>query len=106
MQSTAPLQQAWRGRKRQTCGQHLPSSIQGEWLAIDNQKNKILAPLCLASYLEANWLQKLETKHCLLRRSYFCSHVCVCVFVCVFVYVCVCVVSQFDLSIKNKTTFL
>ena len=47
----------------------------------------ILASLCLASYLVANWLQKLETKHCLLRRSYFCSYVCV--------------VSQFDLSITK-----
>ena len=54
MQSTAALQQGWRGRKRQKCSQHSPSSIQGEWLAIDNQKNKILASLCLASYLEAN----------------------------------------------------
>ena len=30
--------QAWRGRKRQASGQHLPSSIQGEWLAIDDKK--------------------------------------------------------------------
>ena len=40
------------------------SSIQDEWLAVGDQKNIILASLCLASYLEANWLQKLETKHC------------------------------------------
>ena len=60
--TTAP--QAWRGRKRQAYGHHLPSSIQGEWLAIDDQKNKILASLCLASYLVANWFQKLEKKHC------------------------------------------
>ena len=41
-------------------------------------KNHILASLCLASYLLENWLQKLETKHCLLCRSYFYSYVCVC----------------------------
>ena len=58
------FEQAWRGRKRQARGHHSPSSIQGEWLAIDDQKNNILASLCLASYLAANWLQKLETKHC------------------------------------------
>ena len=49
--------------KKAECG-HDSSSIQGEWLAIGDQKNIILASLCLASYLEANWLQKLETKHC------------------------------------------
>ena len=46
--------QAWRGRKMQTHGHHSPSSIQGEWLAIDDQKNNILASLCLASYLAVN----------------------------------------------------
>ena len=69
-------QQAWRERKKHAYGHHLPPSIQGKWLTIDDQKNYILASLCLASYLAANWLQKLETKHCLLRRSYFCSFVC------------------------------
>ena len=48
------LNQAWRGRKRQTRGHHSPSSIQGEWLATDDQKNNILASLCLASYLAVN----------------------------------------------------
>ena len=80
----ALLDQAWRGRKRQVHGHRSPP-IQGEWLTIDDQKNNILASLCLASYLLANWLQKLKTKQCLLCRSYFCSYVCV--------------VSQFDLSI-------
>ena len=80
--------QAWRGKKRQARGHHSPPCIQGEWLTIDDQKNNILASLCLASYLAANWLQKLETKHCLLCRSYFCSYVCV--------------VSQFDLSITKQ----
>ena len=61
--------QAWRERKRQACGHHSPS-IQGERLAIDDQKNNISTSLCLASYLAVNWLQKLETKH-------FCSYVCV-----------------------------
>ena len=56
--------QAWRERKRQARGHHSPPSIQGEWLAIDDQKNNILVSLCLANYLAANWLQKLETKHC------------------------------------------
>ena len=74
--------QAWRGRKRQARGHHSPPCIQGEWLTIDDQKNNILASLCLASYLAANWLQKLEAKHYLLRRSYFCSCACVCVCVC------------------------
>ena len=31
------LQASW-GRKRQVYGHHLPSSIQGEWLAINDQK--------------------------------------------------------------------
>ena len=88
--------QAWRGRERQTRGHHSPSSIQGEWLAIDGQKNNILASLCLAGYLAANWLQKLEIKHCLLHRSYFCSYVCVCV------CVCACLVSQFDLFVTKQ----
>ena len=82
------IMQAWRKRKRQARGHHSPFSIQGEWLAIDGQKNNILASLCLASYLAANWLQKLERKHCLLRRS-----VCVCVGARARVFV----VSQFDL---------
>ena len=59
---------------------------QGAWSLL-----AILASLCFVSYLVANWLQKLEIKHCLLWRSYFCSYVCV----------CVCVVSQFDLSITK-----
>ena len=45
-------------------------------ITIDDQKNNI-ASLCFASYLAANWLQKLKTKHCLLHRSYF-SYVWVC----------------------------
>ena len=32
------FEQAWRGRKRQARGHHSPSSIQGEWLAIDDRK--------------------------------------------------------------------
>ena len=32
------LYQAWQGRKRQARGHHSPSSIQVEWLAIDDQK--------------------------------------------------------------------
>ena len=77
-----------------------PPSIQGEWLAIDDLKNNILASLCLASYVAANWLKKLETKYCveaiLLRKSYFCS--------CVSHNVCV--VSQFDLSITKQNYLL
>ena len=73
--------QAWQRRKRQARGHHLPCSIQGKWLAIDDQKNNILASLCLASYLAANWLQKLETKHC----AYYAEVISVlmCAFVCV-----------------------
>ena len=48
--------QAWRGRKRQARGHRLPS-IQGEWLTIDDQKNNLLASLCLVSYLAVNWLE-------------------------------------------------
>ena len=86
--------QAWRGRRRQLCVHHSPSSIQGEWLAIDDQKNNILASLGLASYLVANWLQKLETKHC----AYYVEVISVlmCVFVCV--CVCVCVVCYLSLN--------
>ena len=32
------INQAWRGTKRQERGHHLSSSIQSEWLAIDDQK--------------------------------------------------------------------
>ena len=85
--------QAWRERKRQARGHQSPSSIQGEWLAIDDQKNNILASRCLASYLAVNWLQNLETKHCVITH-YFCSYVSVCV--------CVCMVSQVDLSITKQ----
>ena len=81
--------QAWWGRKRQEGGHHLPP-IQGEWLTIDYQKNNILTSLCLASYLVANWLQKLETKHLFITQKLF-----------LFFCVCVCVVSQFDLSIRK-----
>ena len=70
--------QAWRGRKRQACGHQSPSSIQGEWLAIDDQKNNILASLCLASYLAANWLQKLEMKHCAYYAEVISVLMCVC----------------------------
>ena len=83
--------QAWQGRKRQARGHHSPSSIQGEWLTIDDQKNNILASLCLASYLAVNWLQKLETKHCIYYAEVISVLVCVCVCVCVCVFVCLCV---------------
>ena len=39
--------QVWQVRKRQARGHQLPSSVQGEWLAIDDQKNNILASLSL-----------------------------------------------------------
>ena len=32
------INQAWRRRNRQERGHHSPSFIQGEWLAIDDQK--------------------------------------------------------------------
>ena len=86
--------QAWRERKRQARGHHSPSSIQGEWFAIEDQKNSILASLCLASYLAVNWLQKLETKHCVYYAEVISVLMCVCV--------CVCMVSQFDLSITKQ----
>ena len=90
--------QAWRGRKRQAHGHHSPSSIQGEWLAIDDQKKKnILASFCLASYLAANWLQKLETKHC----AYYAV-------ISVLMYVCLCVwygISVWFIYNKTKLTF-
>ena len=77
--------QAWRGRKRQACGHQSPSSIQGEWLAIDDQKNNILASLSLASYLTANCLQKLETKDC----AYYTEVISVLMYMCL----CVCGIS-------------
>ena len=70
--------QAWREGKRQAHGHHSPSSIQGEWLAIDDQKNNILASLCLASYLAVNWLQKLETKRCVYYAEVISVLMCVC----------------------------
>ena len=81
------MSQAWQGRKRQGCGHHSPPSIQGEWLTIDDQKNNILASLCLASYLAANWLEKLKTKHCFYVEV---------------ISVLMCVLSQFDLSITKQ----
>ena len=68
--NTIAHKQAWQGKKRQAHGYHLPPSVQGEWLTINDQKNNILASLCLASYLAANWLQKLKMKHCLLRKLF------------------------------------
>ena len=75
--------QAWRERKRQARGHHSPFSMQGEWLAKDDQKSNILASLCLASYLAVNWLQKLETKHFVYYAEVISVLVCVCVCVCV-----------------------
>ena len=89
--------QAWQGRKRQARGHHSSSSIQGEWLAIDDQKNKILASLCLASYLVTNWLQKLQAKDCAYYAEVISVLMCMCV------CVCVCsMVYQFDLSITKQ----
>ena len=62
-------------------------------------KNNILTSLCLASCLAENWLQKLETKHCLFWRSYFCSYVCM------FVCVCVCGISVWLIYNKTKLPF-
>ena len=64
-------------------GHHLPSSIQGEWLAIDDQKNNILASLYLVSYIAAKWFQKLETKHCTYYAEVISVLMCVCLCVCV-----------------------
>ena len=74
------LVQAWPGRRKQVRGRHSPSSIQGEWLTINDQKN---------SYLAANWLQKLETKHCVYDAEV----------ISVLMRVCG---SQFDLSITKQ----
>ena len=73
--------QAWREIKRQARGHHSPSSIQGQWLAKDDQKNNSLASLCLASYLPVNWFEKLKTKHCVYYAEVI--TVLTCVFVCV-----------------------
>ena len=89
--------QAWRGRIRQARGHRLPSSIQGEWLTIDDQKNNLSASFYLASYLAVNWLQNSKQIIVFITQKLF-LFLCVCVFVCV--------VSQFDLFITNKTTFL
>ena len=83
-------------------GYHPPYSIQDEWLATDDQKNNILGSL--SSYLAENWLQKLETKHCVYYTEVI--SVCLCVCVCVYVCVCVCVVSQFSLSITKQNYLL
>ena len=58
------LMQAWRGRKK--AGVWSPLALfYPRWVVSYRwSKNNILASLCLASYLAANWLQKLETKHC------------------------------------------
>ena len=88
--------QAWRGRKRQAHGHHSPSSIQGKWLAIHGQKNNILGSLCLASYLAANWLQKLEMKHCVYYAEVISVLMCV----------CLCVYGNSVWFIYNKTKLL
>ena len=88
--------QAWQGRKRQSCGHHLPSSIQDKWLAIDDQKNNMLALLCLAGYLAANWLQKLEMKQC------FYDVEDISVLICVGAFTCVCVFGISVWFIYNK----
>ena len=46
--------------------------------------------------IAANWLQKLETKHC----AYYAEVISV--LMCVYLCVCVCVVSQFDLFITKQ----
>ena len=79
-------------------GHHLPPSMQGKWLDIDDQTNNILASLCLASYLAAKWLQKLETNHCVYYAEVISVLMCVCLCVCL--YVCVWYLS---LIIYNKT---
>ena len=89
-------QQAWRGRKRQAHGHHSPSSIQGEWLAIDDQKNNILASICLASYLSSSKLvAKAQNETLFIMQNFF-------LFLCVCVCICVCLVSQVDLSITKQ----
>ena len=87
--------QVWQGRKRLARGYDSPSN-QGESLAIDDKKKKhILASLCLASYLAANWLQKLKTKHCVYYAKVISVFMCVCLSVCG-------MVSQFYLSITKQ----
>ena len=75
--------QAWQERKREVRGHHSPSSIQGELLAIDDQK-MTLASLCLASYLAVNWLWKLGMKHSVYYAGVISVLMCVCVCVCVY----------------------
>ena len=72
------FRQAWRLRKREAHGYYSRSSIRGKWLDIDDQKNNILASLCLASRLAENWLQKLETKHCAYFGEVISVLMCVC----------------------------
>ena len=66
------------------------SSIQGECLTIDDLKNNISASLCLASYLAANWLQKLKMKRCVYYAEV------------ISVLMCVFVVSPFDLYVTKR----
>ena len=92
-----PQGQAWWGRKRPAHGHHSPSSIQGKWLAIDDQKNNILASLCLASYVAANWLQKLKRKHCAYYAEVISVLMCV--------LVCLCGISVWFIYNKIKLPF-
>ena len=80
--------------RKKKAGAWSPLAFQGKSLAIDDQKNNILASLCLATYLAVNWLQKLETKHYVCYPEVISVLMCVCV--------CVCMVSQFDLSITKQ----
>ena len=79
--------QAWQGRKRQARGHHSPP-IQGEWLAIDDQKNNILASLsCHLSSIKL--VAKAQNETLFIMQK-------------LFLFLCVCVVSQFDLSITKQ----
>ena len=70
------IMQAWRKRKRQARGHHSPFSIQDEWLAIDGQKNNILASLYLPSC-------KSSKQNIVYYAEVISVLVCVCVCVCV-----------------------
>ena len=76
---------------------HLLTKVSGQLQII---KKTILASLCLASYLVVNWLQKLETKHCVYYAVKLFLFLCVCVCLCVWYGISVLLIYN-----KTKLTF-
>ena len=65
-------------KKKADAWSPLPFFYTRRVVSYDDQKNDILASLSLASYVAANWLQKLEKKHCASYTEVISVLMCVC----------------------------